>query len=358
MKTNLISWTYEILLNGQAVETPFLLSVLSVRVEEELNLPSMFTLRMKLLHHSSLGQFEGEHIQDVNERLFNQLLPGTSVEIRMGEGTPETVFQGSITSLEPDFQTNPSLEVRGYDSLYELRFGRKIQSFTEIQDSRLVTQIVQAAGLTVQADETSTVYPYVLQNNVSDYEFLLSRAERLGYEVFVRNDTLHFRKPAEREAPVQTLSFSKELESFSAVMRTITEGSEIEYRGWNPDTKESFSGKAKIGDETKQPSSGAKAGSTYAKDGFKEATSTVVTEPSVDATHAETLAKAHYNRYAGNFITADCVALGNPAIRIGSTVELDFLGEKFSGVYYVTAATHIYDAEGYSTRFQVRRSSI
>jgi phage protein D len=38
-------------------------------------------------------------------------------------------------------------------------------------------------------------------------------------------------------------------------------------------------------------------------------------------------------------------------------VKLDGLGKRFSGPYYVTQASHVYDAaEGYTTRFTVRRN--
>jgi phage protein D len=51
--------------------------------------------------------------------------------------------------------------------------------------------------------------------------------------------------------------------------------------------------------------------------------------------------------------SASCVGL--PSLCAGSKVEIEGLGARFSGTYYVTATTHTLGDSGYTTRFDARR---
>ncbi len=53
-------------------------------------------------------------------------------------------------------------------------------------------------------------------------------------------------------------------------------------------------------------------------------------------------------------LTASGSAIGNPNIRSGKVIALQGLGERFSGLYRITGATHTFDSGGYKTSFEVR----
>jgi hypothetical protein len=53
-------------------------------------------------------------------------------------------------------------------------------------------------------------------------------------------------------------------------------------------------------------------------------------------------------------LTASGSAIGNPNIRSGKVIALQGLGERFSGLYRITNATHTFDSGGYKTSFEVR----
>ncbi len=74
---------------------------------------------------------------------------------------------------------------------------------------------------------------------------------------------------------------------------------------------------------------------------------------------AQALAGARYRRRARRFLTGAGVADGNPAIQVGSSVDLRGVGPLFEGKYYVTQVRHTYDlASGYRTTFQVERPGV
>jgi hypothetical protein len=53
-------------------------------------------------------------------------------------------------------------------------------------------------------------------------------------------------------------------------------------------------------------------------------------------------------------LTGSGSAVGNPEIRAGRVIDLQGLGERFSGLYRITSATHTFDSGGYKTSFEVR----
>jgi phage protein D len=171
---------------------------------------------------------------------------------------------------------------------------------------------------------------------------------------------LRFGPPREDREPEVELVFAptSRLKRFSARLRTLTRGSEIEYRGWDVNRKDGISAKARRGDEYVIPVRGQQSGFEYSTGGFQASPAAVIDEVLVDDTDAQNLAKAAYRRSLRGFISGDGASVGNPQIRAGRTIRLLGLGPKFSGVYYVVASKHHFSARGYETTFEVRRPNL
>jgi len=69
------------------------------------------------------------------------------------------------------------------------------------------------------------------------------------------------------------------------------------------------------------------------------------------------IAKGKFNDMLVTFITGEGTAIGNTNIRAGEVLELQGLGQRFSGLYYVTSASHSIDQRGYTTKFTVERNA-
>ena len=50
--------------------------------------------------------------------------------------------------------------------------------------------------------------------------------------------------------------------------------------------------------------------------------------------------------------------VGLPDLRSGSVVEVDGLGKRFTGRYFVTGTTHGITNGGYTTQFECRREEV
>lgn len=362
---NAVTGMYRVLLNGTPLMPHLSRAIQRIVVEQELNTPSSFTIEFAIMGYVQRAPYLPEELLVLNDELFNLFFLGAEIQIEMGVEYLVPVFSGKVTSLEPDFGAKlVLLEVGGYDKMHMLTFGKKRRSFQQMMDSDIVSAVASASSLPVITEPTTTVYPQVTQNNVTDYEFVKSRAERIGFEIGVDEAGFYFRRPRENLAPFVMLTFGRDLISFRANMRALTEGSQVEYRGWDYRTKRPIMSIATKGMENVQPGqpeglaapefTGFDHSSKYAP-----ATPTaVITDSLVDEAEAGELARARYNYFLQQFVTGEGSTEGNPQIRVGSTIKLRGMGPRFSGTYYITSVQHSWDAGVYTTNFGVRRTVV
>ncbi len=329
--------------DGAHVPTPAMDDLIQVTIDTSLHLPDMFTLHL-----------HDERLKWVDEGPFGL---GKAIEISAlpDEGnTSQVLFKGEITALEPDYGegTQATLVVRGYDRSHRLHRGTHSKAYLQVTDSDLATRIAQEAGLRAQVDATTEVYDHILQHNQTHMDFLTERARRIGYEFFVDDKTLHFRKPAKNGGALE-LEWGKQLLNFKPRLTLVEQVDEVIVKGWNAKTRQTIVGQASRGHA--EPATGhAQSGATLAAAAFRNARRVVVNRSVASQAEADTLAQAILDEISGAFIEADGVCRGTPELRAGKFVKLAALGRQFSGTFFVTAATHIYRADAaYATQFNI-----
>lgn len=339
---------FKLLLNGTELSKELFLAVDGITLEDELNLPSMFTIRFNIVDFIK-GAWRG-----IDLKTFKM---GDTVKVSMGIDSAVDMMTCEITSLDCTFGDSCFMDIRGYDRLHRLRFGTMRRSFKNMKDSDIASSIASEISLTADAKDTGTVHPYVFQNNQSNYEFLIDRARRIGYEILVDDKTFIFRKSQEDKSPEVTLEYGKDLQSFSVQIKTLTEGSKVEVRGWNVKDKEGISSTASKGSE-KTKMSGKESGYEMSEKAFLASSVSIVDDVVLDSKDAEDIAKAKYNMMLKEFLTGEGECTGNPKIRAGKTIEIKGVGDRLSGTYYVVSTVHSINQGVYMTTFRVRRTGV
>lgn len=290
-----------------------------------------------------------------------EIAPGNKIEIQLGyRGELTTLIVGEITALAASFPADagPQVRVQGFDRLHRLRRGRRTRVFHEVKDSQIAEQIAGDMGLTPDVEDSEVVHDYVLQNNLTDVDFLIERARRIRFEVGVQGDRLIFRAAANHLGTEESLEYMVDLKSFAVRLSTLAQVSELRVRGWNPSSKEAVLGVARSADQTTLMD-GDSAGSDLAQGaGFGEPTQTIVDVPIYCQAEADQIAKARFNDVAIELLRGEAEAVGRPTLRAGTTVEFTGLGQKLSGRYYVSKAEHVITPSvGYVTRIDVQRNA-
>ncbi len=343
--------SFEVSINGDLLPVAAETHVISVIVDDDVNLPSMFTLGL-----TSLDAQQGSLLWLDDQQL---LAVGNAVEVKLGyAGALATLIIGEITGLEPEFIFNrlPSLVVRGYDRRHRLQRGHKTRTFVGKKDSDIAAQIAQEARLDAKIEDSQVEHDYMLQANQTDLEFLQRRARQLQYEVVVEDKTLFFRPVKNAESEILTLTFEDDLLEFYPRLSSMGQVSEVAVRSWNPKDKKEIIGRASTGDEVSKMG-GQNSGANLAESVFGATTLMVSDHPVMNQAEADQLAKARFNRDVLALITGDGVCRGRTDLRAGKVIQIDGIGKRFSGRYYVTAASHRYGPRGYYTHFTVRRNA-
>ena len=333
-------------INGADVDSDVMGNVLSVEVDQHAHLPGMFVIRLQDPGFSLIDEGPFDLTKEVE-------ISAQKEDGHKNGGQWITLIKGEVTGLEPEFQEGmiARLVVRGYDKSHRLYRDQKTKAHLNAKDSDLATAIAQSADLQAEVDTTTTVYDHILQHNQSDLTFIQERAWRIGYECFVDEGKLIFRKPLGPGQPI-TLTWGADLLSFSPRMTLAEQVSEVVVRAWSVEQKDAIVGRAEEGalyPDIREEKNGAAWAAA-----FGAAKRIYLDQSTVSQAEANMLAEARLNELSGAFVQAEGVALRRPDIRAGKRITLEALGERFSGTYLVTNARHTYTAEGLKTCFSVR----
>ncbi|NJM41975.1 MAG: phage late control D family protein [Anaerolineae bacterium] len=238
---------FNIRINGANLPPEARSDIRAVTVHEDLDALSMFTV--ELFNWRTEGQNQRSTWADA--ALFGI---GNEVEIWLGYVDDlQKVMLAEITSLEATYSTGDEEEdvliVRGYDHRHRLTRGRKTRTFTQIKDSAIASQVATGAGLRAQVKDSKVSLPYVVQSNQTDWEFLQSRAARIGYEVFVREKVLYFRPPQNTSQATLRLELDTHISEFTPRLSSLAQVGEVTVRGWDVKQKQVIVGKAGAGQE-------------------------------------------------------------------------------------------------------------
>lgn len=332
-------------INGQDIPIELMDLLGEVVVDSSLHLPDMFTVL-----------FNDPYLKWVDSDLFDM---GNPIEISVETGTEQgkqkgTLIKGEITALEPDFssQGQTMLLLRGYSKSHRLHRGKKTRTFLKQTDSAIVSKIAGEAGLSPQVDATNITYDYVLQNNQTNMEFLLTRAERIGYQVYTTDGKLYFKKGDSSRGNGPELKYGETLENFRPALTTSHQADKIIVKGWDPKGKEPITSETNPNRSLNQGGM-KKTGGDTAKSAFKTAEAVVVNQPISTVDEAKALATGLSNDISRDFIQAEGKCLGDPRIMAGWNITIKGVGKRFSGKYFVTSATHTYERGTYTTTFGI-----
>ena len=340
---------FEIKLNGNDLPPEARGEVTRLVVEECLDAAGSFEMQL------SNWDMDRQAVSWSDADLFD---PGASVEIRLGyvEST-ETVLTGEVTGLELSFPDGARslVTVRGYDRLHRFRRGKRTRSYLQVKDSEIASKLAADLGLTADVEDSGAVHEHLVQVNQSDLDFLFSRARASGFELLVDDKTLHFRKLRHDRGTALTLDFTHGLMMFDGYLSTSDQVGQVTVHGTDPATLEPIVGLAQAGDVA-ATMGGSSSGPAASARLFGERTLSIVDQPVVTQAEADQLALSIMQELALGYISGEATAQGNPAIRVGTVVELAGLGRRFSGNYYVTRVRHVWDGQ-FLTRFGVRRNA-
>lgn len=310
----------------------------------------------------AIGPREGARDERLNW-LDGQVLDfGKELRVALGpHDAREELFAGKLSALHLCMEQGrtPEVSCLAEDKLMDLRMTRRFKSYERASEADLLQQIAAHHGLSAVADIDGPTWQVVQQWNQSDLAFLRQRAARLAAEVWVEGTRLHMASRAQRSGSAVTLIQGNNLRQVRLAADLAHQRSKVLIGGFDDADQDAIDAEA-ASDVVSAEVPGKTHGIQVLERACAERTSYRVREVPLKDAEAAALARAALLMRARRFVTADGVAEGNVAIRIGSLLRLERVSPMFEGDgYYVTWVRHQFDlTHGYRTHFTAERAWI
>jgi Rhs element Vgr protein len=320
---------FTIKVNGLALSRETL--PLSVRVQKEAN-------RIPTAHLVfSDGDPTTSEFKLSDKALF---APGSRVEISAGYmGRAERVlFKGLVIrqAIEGRPGGQPRLTVTCKDAFVKTTLAPQRRYYTKQTDSQIARAIVgRYGGLAVQAGATSVTHPELVQYDATDWDFLLLRAAANGQLAFVSDGRLTLAKPELSQVPAVKLLYGATVLSFDAEVDARDQVAGLSATAWDP--AKGAPATAKATEEVRNALGNLSSRELGAVHG---AAPVLRYDGALPADELQAWANATLARHRLAKVRGRVQFYGNAAVKPGTTLRLDGLGKRFSGLAYVTGVSH------------------
>jgi phage protein D/phage baseplate assembly protein gpV len=344
-------------IDGEDAPKGLMEDIIQISVEESLHLPGMFTMVIQNDYFSGKGEKPWRHqdVIQIGKSIVIGFIASSTDAKEFSQENQGEIIEAEITAIETHFteKSQAPIIVRGYDTMHRLHRGQYNRSFQNLTDSDIVKRIMEETGLKEgKIDPSGEPHEYLFQENQTNMQFLRDRANRIGFELFVQNGKLYFRKP--KVDQVLKLKWLKDISSFRVRVTSAEQVQEVEVRAWNYAEKKAIVSTQKTAQLHTETDYGK---GSEVSNPFKGKPPTprriVVDRPVFNPKEADAIAQAVCNEIAGQYVHADAKAEGNPKLRPGKVIELENMG-KYSGKYYITETRHLYYERVYLTEFSIR----
>lgn len=339
----------------------------------------------KYIGSETSGDLQGNTEESRRFKIFEPCQK--EVEVRMGYlGDLKLMVKGSFTTMEPSFPSGgaPTLNVRGLNVLHQLRRKQYTYAWDNKKPSAIAKNIATLLDPTTKkkrfplpivisdvARQDEEEVKYVTQQNQYDVDFLLSLARQHGYVVFVREGDpkartadekkkhLYFGPSNDKVAGLRKVTFEVKwgisLVDFKPTLTTANQIRSVTVSGWDRKGKKPIKETVTLDDKKLEKVNGDLHELLNMCDPREEF---VVDEPIFTQKQARKRAEAILLDRHKEMVKASGSCVGLPDLRAGQLVQIEGVGCRLSGTYFVTDTTHTIGDSGYTTKFNARREDL
>lgn len=218
--------TYQILVDDAATDPSY--QVLSITITKEINrIPFA-----KIIFRD--GEASERDFALSNEDVF---APGKKIKINIGrDGNNVQAFAGIILkhAVKVKENGNSELHIECNDEAVKMTIGRHSRYFENVKDNEVFDQLVgEYDGLSADAAPTTLTHKELVQHHISDWDFMLLRAEANGMLVNANDGLIGIAKPNTAKAPTLQVAYGSSVLEFEAEMDARTQWKKVKASSWD-----------------------------------------------------------------------------------------------------------------------------
>ena len=267
--------------------------------------------------------------------------PGRKIEIQAGRGgTSTVVFKGIVIKIKVKAgQSGSRLTVECKDECLKMTVGRKNQFYKDKTDDEIIKAVLGKYGLVGKLDKSKVKHKSVAQNNVSDWDFILSRAASNGMLVVPDDGKVNLISPDDNKEPVVSLVHGSTVVEFEA---------ELDAKDQYPKVKATAAGSQVSSNSSPLQEMGNLAGKVLSKvlglDNFELRHGADMPKQELQAWANSTMLKSRLAKVKGR-----AKFKGFGAVKPGDVVGLNGVGERFEGKAFVTSTQQSFESSSWTT---------
>lgn len=263
---------------------------------------------------------------------------GRSIDIQAGYNSQDTsLFKGIISSNSHGLQAGISqLQMTCKHDVVKMTVGKKNRHFNELSDSDIVESILQENGITdLDVPAFGSTHEQLLQANVSDWDFILSRIDSNGMACRIEGTKFVVFRPDPSLDAVLTLTYGADIFSFQSESDIRSQAAEVKFKAWDYANQTVLEASATdaIGDNAGNFSTSDMAG--IHGQGFEVGTPSHLKTESLQAFADSKKQKMSLSKIRGKIIFQ-----GTSNVKPGDWIELEGVGDQFTGKVFVSAVRH------------------
>ncbi len=323
--------TINVVVNGTNLDNP---GVISFAVTFQTNSISFAEI---VLHDGEVS------LRDFKLSSDSNFAPGSEVELQIGHNADdvEPIFKGIIVrhQIKASHLGGTSLTLEIKSAAVKMSHVRKTRHFLEKKDSDIIETLIGDHGLTAEVDsDFKTEHERMIQYNITDWDFMLMRAEANGKLVYVEDDKVIVAKPEVKETgDTPKATFGDNIFEFEVESESRDQFKGGKAIAWDHSSQELLEQEAEApGDiaEAGAPSADDMAGSLGEAE-FKLRHAGELGDDELKAWSDGKLQRSRLSRIRGR------VQLnGDPKLKPGGTLVLEGLSEAFNGPVFISAVRH------------------
>ncbi|NDC78541.1 MAG: type VI secretion system tip protein VgrG, partial [Chitinophagia bacterium] len=281
--------------------------------------------------------------------------PGKDVDIALGyDSTNTTVFKGIILKHCIDiregylkFTSRSVLVLDCSDKAIKLTIGRKTALYEDKLDSDAMTTIASAAGVDKSITATSVTHPFLVQYDITDWDFILKRAKANGMILLNSLNKLTVKAPAVSGSSVLTLTQGEDVSSFRGEVDAGTQLQAVTADSWDPYNEAATTSSGAEPSSLDKP--GDKVGKTLGQVASPASLSLGVKSP-LATTELKELADGVLVESRFKRVRGEVSFRGANTVSLGSIVTLAGFGTLFNGTAYASSVEHLVEDGSWTTK--------
>lgn len=320
--------TFKVLIDGK--ELSKIHQVKDILISKEVN--RIPTAKIVLLD----GDVAKSEFELSNEKL---LIPGKKIEITAGYNSDEeTVFKGIIIKHNIRIRSNSSqLIVECKDETVKMTIGRKSKYYYDSADSDIFEEIIKSYKLKSEVETSNFTHAEMIQYNVSDWDFMVSRAQANGLLCFVEEGKVIISKPDLKGEEVASVIYGTNLLEFDAEIDARDQVKKVSSYGWD------YSNQEMLEVEGKDPNISLN-GNLSSSD-----LSDTIDLENLQLKHGGSMSTEELQSWADAKFTFQQLAKvrgrvrfqGIAGVKPNTIIKLEGVGDRYNGKAYITAVSHV-----------------